>query len=455
MEEPMSLITTALLSSALTAAQPTVLPQVTPPQVSDTCLELFTYVDRSDAYDIQDEPEILAIVNRSDDRACEARLVELRRETSSVRTQPAQDVEQEEVEDEIEDSRTEVDRRTRRVEEEVTLRETVAVQGVVDVLTAAPSIEIEIEPAQIMVEESVPQVSVTTAQPEILVREQAPVITMQMPTITIEQPAPIIEVVMPDPSVSVENAQPKITVRQAQPKVRVAVAEPRIDLDLSAGPVDERGGEGVETRVRRSSSTPQQRDGMALVSREDQGGQANVYVRHPEPEVQRQGGEGEPQIRFERAEPTIRFASADPQVNIEGEPKIEFRRTGEPRVEFRQSADASETKVSDLSGQSVYGQNGEKIGEVGRVVQLGSSVYAVLEHGGVLGLGSKEVPLPLSSLSMRGDRLVADNLTEERLEELSDQEIEDDYNLEDEQVIRLRSSSPERAQDRQPRRERN
>ncbi|MCQ8184022.1 PRC-barrel domain-containing protein [Parvularcula maris] len=445
----MSLLTTALLSSALTAAQPTVAPQITPQQVTDTCLELFTFVDRSDAYEVQEEPEILAIVNRGDDRACRARLTELQREGSSVRTQPAMDDDEMELEED--GQAVEVDRRTRQVREEVTLRETVAVQGVVDVLTGAPSVEIDHEPSTVMVEESAPQVTVSGGQPEILVREQAPIITMQMPTITIEQPAPIIEVVMPDPNVSVENAEPKITVRQGQPRVRVAVPEPRIDLDLNAAPVGEDGGE-IQTRIRKARSNPEARDGMTLVARDGQDAEANVYVRHPEAEVQRTGAGAQPQIRVERSEPTIRFTGAEPEVKIEGEPKIEFKRVGEPRVEFRQNTESSEAKVADLSGKTVYGQDGEKIGEIGRVVQLGSSVYAVLEHGGVLGMGEKEVPLPLSSLSMEGDRLVADNLTEARLEELSDQEIDENYNLDDDQVLRLRMQE---RQERRTDRERN
>jgi hypothetical protein len=451
----MSILTTALLSSALSAAQPTIVPQVQPDQVSDTCLELFTFVDRSDLYEVEEEPEILAIVNRGDAEACDARLVQLQREgASSTRTQPAMDsdVDTDQDEMEVEDRDVELERETRSMREEVTLRETVAVRGVVDVLTGAPSIEIEQEAPQVMVEESAPRVTVSGGRPEIMVREQAPVITMQMPTITIEQPAPVIEVVMPDPNVSVESTEPRITVRQAQPRVRVAVPEPRIDLDLAAAPVDEEGGE-VETRIRRARSNPAEREGMDLIARDGEDAQANVYVRQPEAEVQRSGGDAEPQISFERGEPTVRFTGAEPEVNIEGEPRIEFRRTGEPRIEFRQASESSDTTVSDLSGQRVYGQNGEEIGRIGRVVQLGSSVYAVLEHGGVLGLGEKEVPLPVSSLSMEGDRIVADNLTEDRLEELSDQEIEADYNLEDDQVLRLRTSSM--GDERRPMRQRN
>jgi hypothetical protein len=88
---------------------------------------------------------------------------------------------------------------------------------------------------------------------------------------------------------------------------------------------------------------------------------------------------------------------------------------------------------------TVESRNGEKIGEIERVVSLGGSTYAVLEHGGFFGVGGKEIPIPLSNLSMRGNRLIADNLTAEQVENLSDQELSDDLSLEDDEPLRLRS----------------
>ncbi|WP_230534625.1 PRC-barrel domain-containing protein, partial [Microvirga roseola] len=78
--------------------------------------------------------------------------------------------------------------------------------------------------------------------------------------------------------------------------------------------------------------------------------------------------------------------------------------------------------VSDLEDMEVYSLRGQQIGEVKRVVRnigLGQA-YIVLEHGGFLGLGEKEVPIPLNRVFMMGDRLVAAGLTEAEVEAMRD-----------------------------------
>ena len=61
----------------------------------------------------------------------------------------------------------------------------------------------------------------------------------------------------------------------------------------------------------------------------------------------------------------------------------------------------------------------------------------MLEHGGFFGLGTKEIPIPISELVMRDGELIALNLTEERVENLSEQELSDDLDLDDAQPLMI------------------
>jgi PRC-barrel domain len=60
-----------------------------------------------------------------------------------------------------------------------------------------------------------------------------------------------------------------------------------------------------------------------------------------------------------------------------------------------------------IVGQTLYGSNGEEIGEVERVVaaQGSSNPEAVVGVGGFLGIGERSVNIPLSQIQMEGDRL--------------------------------------------------
>jgi hypothetical protein len=75
-----------------------------------------------------------------------------------------------------------------------------------------------------------------------------------------------------------------------------------------------------------------------------------------------------------------------------------------------ESAGASswgERTGGDMVGQTVYGANGEEIGEVSDIVsrQGGSSPEALVGVGGFLGIGERDVAIPLDRLQMQGDRL--------------------------------------------------
>lgn len=79
--------------------------------------------------------------------------------------------------------------------------------------------------------------------------------------------------------------------------------------------------------------------------------------------------------------------------------------------------------VGEIDDMEVFGANDEEVGEVERVLATteGTVAAVVVEVGGFLGIGDKEVIVPLDRLRRVGDLLTTD-LTEEELEQLPEWE---------------------------------
>ena len=443
----------------------------------DECVDLFAFVEDAPDMDLDSEPDIVAVIERNDPRACQLRLNRLERAartTTSRDTQPARAATQDRQVTQTQEGEADVTTATREVQERVQLEEVVTVQGDVDVVAPVPNVQVRPEPATVEVRGEAPRVTVRQGQPEIVVREQPAQITVGMPTITIEQPAPEIVITMPAPGVDVAMAEPQVEVRQAPPRVSVAVPEPRVDLNLRA--VAGETNEEVRTRVTRERGAAREEQGLRLIERGDQGADANVYVAEVEPQVQVTGMDGEAQVDVQDAEPNVRFEGAEPEVTVTGEPEIRFERTGEPQVRIERAgaegedqaqrfadttgedrAEPGETRrerrarraaaasgataamtVGDVTGRTVYGTNGEEVGDIERVIRMDGQVYAVVEHGGFLGLGDTDIPVPVGDLRMDGDRLVASNLTSDRAEQMQANDIDRGEDLDDEEALDIR-----------------
>ncbi len=77
------------------------------------------------------------------------------------------------------------------------------------------------------------------------------------------------------------------------------------------------------------------------------------------------------------------------------------------------SANPLPEKKGPLVGRVVYGKSGEEVGKVqAEVTPQGCDVTAVLVNiGGFIGIGGKQVQIPMSDLRQEGDWLVANTLT--------------------------------------------
>lgn len=101
------------------------------------------------------------------------------------------------------------------------------------------------------------------------------------------------------------------------------------------------------------------------------------------------------------------------------------RMTAPNVAELREVADANRVvlapnvTVSTIDDYAVYAIDGTSIGEVDEVLEnaAGQIVAVSLDVGGFLGVGEKEVVVPISSLQLRGDRFVI-SLTKQQIEAL-------------------------------------
>ena len=77
--------------------------------------------------------------------------------------------------------------------------------------------------------------------------------------------------------------------------------------------------------------------------------------------------------------------------------------------------------IDQLDDYDVYGVGGEEIGEVDDVLvdQTGQPVALAIEVGGFLGVGGKEVIVPLEQISVQSERVILD-MSREQIEALEE-----------------------------------
>ncbi|MBP2232637.1 putative membrane protein [Azospirillum agricola] len=84
--------------------------------------------------------------------------------------------------------------------------------------------------------------------------------------------------------------------------------------------------------------------------------------------------------------------------------------------------------LAKLIGANVYDENGDKLGDVADVIldaQSGSATAVILDRGGVLGIGAKQIALDYALLDEREDRVIARQITEEQVRAMPEFRYED------------------------------
>jgi hypothetical protein len=259
---------------------------------------------------------------------------------------------------------------------------------------------------QISVQQPEPKVTVRQANPEILVRQPAPTVTVDIPT-------PEIIVRMPQPDVNVAMAQPQVEVQQPEPNVQIVQPEqPAVQVEQAQPQVN------VE-------------QGQAQVSVQEQG-QPQVQYESAKPKVVINQPQA-PKIRYEQmqssqAQQQQTNASDQPgaaqeQALATGERQTRKRTTEEQQAYMKRFGGEVKAKVTDaqaaisvndIKGMNVWNSQGERLGEVDEVIAVNNKPFAVIAHGGFLGIGEDKVAFPLERFVRSNDNtLVIHGVTEQ------------------------------------------
>jgi hypothetical protein len=218
------------------------------------------------------------------------------------------------------------------------------------------------------------------------------------PSVQVQQPEPVVRFVRPEPRVVVEQAEPQVRISEAEPSVSIDAAE-EAQLRVSQGEAEVNVETSGEPNVEVSQADPQVRI--------DEAEGADVNVEQGEAEVVVEDGEAGAQQAPQSG--TDQMQGRTPTADFAARPGYEIVET-------------DTLTVDDVTGAPVYGPNDEEIGDIGELVldPQGQLEAAIVDVGGFLGLGERQVAIPLDQLSIQraseGDDVrVFSDLTEEDL----------------------------------------
>ncbi len=236
--------------------------------------------------------------------------------------------------------------------------------------------------AQITVQQSTPHVVVQQAQPSVTVSQPQPEITVHQPapTVTVEIPQPVITITMPKPQVNVAMAQPQVQVSQAQPQVQVVPsAQPQVNVQAS--------GQQPNVTVQDGQQPPK----INYTS-----DQAKVVVNQP------------------KGAPTVHVQQAGQGANTTGQPNAAVAAAS---AQGSPQAGTQAVNASKLMKMDVVNAHGDTLGDVEHVLMhtADKKSYVVIGHGGFLGMGEKQVALPVDNMFLRNGKLVMRGITDDQI----------------------------------------
>lgn len=118
-----------------------------------------------------------------------------------------------------------------------------------------------------------------------------------------------------------------------------------------------------------------------------------------------------------------------PQINDQGsQPQATRNEAAQDQAAQQQGLHWTTASLEDLIGRDVYDANGNKLGEVADVILDSSTreaTVAIVDHGGFLGLGTKQAPIDINMMHAQGDRIVVDGMTKEQIQAMQDFDYDD------------------------------
>ena len=276
----------------------------------------------------------------------------------------------------------------------------------------APAVRVQQASPQVTVQQEQPQVTVRQPQPEIFVRQPAP-------TVTVDIPQPEITIKMPRPDVNVAMVQPQVEVKQAPPQVHVTeLQQPQVQVQKAAG---------SRVNVEQSGTPPK-------VQVQEEGNAPTVHYERADPHIVVNQAKGEPTVHIQQAGGPQQEGAKQQSAGVQPAGHQEPATTGAvPRQNIT---------VSRLKNAELYSERGSRLGVMERVVQSDDGKrHLVVGMGGFLGVGEKHVMIPAEDVALRGDRFVAEGLTDDQLKKMPswDSNNRDFHDIEGNAVIQISS----------------
>jgi sporulation protein YlmC with PRC-barrel domain len=257
--------------------------------------------------------------------------------------------------------------------------------------------------------------------------------------VEVRQPQPQVQIVQPQspPQVAVAPNQAEVQVRApeaqanvqvqgaaGQPEVRYERAEPRVVVNQPQGAPNVRfeaaqgapsaPAEPVAPVASATSNAPVAPAPAQPASEADKSPVAPVLtLQQPAPGVSAVPPvEPVPRTATAPAAPVPPTATAESVPPAPIAPATPATRTAEQTPAA--PAQGRQLGAQELEDMRVYSAAGDRIGEVDDVlIGPGEQTFLVVTYGGFLGIGERQVTLPLSRMNLQNDRLVVDMSTEE------------------------------------------
>lgn len=386
-----------------------------------------------------------------------------------------------------EDTATAQAEESETVSEEVNLSESATIEGQARVTVPEPDVDVQVPAPNVTVMKQVPRVTVNESPLDIQIAQQQPNIEVEIPEIIVrvDIPAPDVYILSSDPDVQISTDDPQVQVEQGEPTISVVQADPELNVDLGV----EAGEEADETETADTDGNDTQ-SVAGNTSVDDSEPQVDIQQAEGEPEISVQGGEAS--VAYEKSEPRISVVMAnDPTVDVQqgGEANVvietaeereqrlseqtqaqapaqgdetaqptdeqaQLTADGEP-AESTEAAEGAEGEmaegemadaeagntttmtIGELMEKDVMTSDGENLGRPAGFIEENGMPVLVLTSGGFLGLGAKEVPVPMDRVSVENDVLVVETMSEEEVENASGFDFPSAQRLDDDQSIEV------------------
>lgn len=358
-----------------------------------------------------------------------------------------------------------------KLSEEVDLSEEATIEGEAEVTVPDPDVDVQVPAPNVQVTKGQPRVDISQQGLEIELEQRQPKVAVEIPEIIVrvDIPAPRVYVLRSEPTVAIDDPDPQIEVTQGEPQVSVTQGEPQLNLDLE---------------LEEDGQTQQNTESRAVAEGETQQQQVegDTEAVQSEPQVEVVETEGEPRFSYESGQPQLSYRPVQPQVSVmmSEQPTVEIEQTGEAEVivetpeererrrQQQQQVDASQPDaaegeqapkqpkdqsgeqqkasagqtmtINELMDMTVVTSGGEDLGSPEAFIDINGETHLVVGSGGFLGIGEKEVPVPMSNVSVGDGQLVIATLTEEQIEAANDFDYDENLKLPRDRQVQLNSN---------------